>query len=208
MRSTRVGFALAAGISLVMAGPALALPPKDSATTKVLYLSQVGCGSTAEKGQLLSKPGASDTGKCGSAGGAPVTELQYQAGARPAGDKYISTSKLPAFKVDGAKKITGQVSAQTWLPGGGGVGTIVFDLHLTGDTVKDDLVDFGKVIVSAPASPLQAEVSVPFSLSVPKSANGVRFASYTFTVVQRGLTFPMSAKALGGESYIIFPSKK
>ncbi len=180
--------------------------PKSSTTSKTLFMAQEGCGSTAEAGRLVEKAGADGATGCGVVGGLPLEEALYQLeGSTP--DDYTSTSTLKPFKVDGTKKVTGQVAAGSWF-GAGGVGTVTFDVHLAGVTSTGTGADFGTTTVSANVAGPDAIVYVPFTLSVPASASGKAFKAFTLSVVQRGMNVGMSAKQLDGDSYVVIPAKK
>ncbi len=180
--------------------------PKSSTTSKTLFMSQEGCGSTAEAGRLEEKATADGATGCGVVAGLPIEEAFYQLeGSTP--DDYTSTAKLTPFKVDGSKKVTGQIAAGSWF-GAGGVGTVTFDIQLAGITSKGAGVDFGTTTVSGNVAGPDAAVFVPFTLSVPASATGVTLKAFTLSVVQRGMNVGMSSKQLDGDSYVVIPAKK
>lgn len=175
--------------------------PKTTDTSKTLFLSQNGCGTTAEDGRLEPKVQDDSADGCGTIGGLPFNEI---AGS---GRDFTSVASMKPFKIDAAKSVTGQVSAKAWsLPGG--VGSVDFDIALSGTTSAGKTVDFGTVTVSAPASPTQSVVSVPFSLPVPAAAKGLVFKKFVFNLLQRGMNVGMSAESLNGTSYVVFPAKK
>jgi hypothetical protein len=175
--------------------------PKTTDTSKSLFLSQNGCGSTQEDGRLEPKIQNDTSDGCGTIGGIPINEL---AGLPT---DFTSTSAVKPFKIDAAKKVTGQVSAGSWT-GTGGVGTVDFDLALVGTTSTGKTIDFGEQTVSGSASPATNVVSVPFTFSVPASAKGATFKRFTFSMLQRGMNVGMSAQSLNGNSYVVIPAKK
>jgi hypothetical protein len=203
--------ALAVALALTMTGSAAfaATAPKTTATSKTLYLSQFGCGTTAEDPYLLPTVQTDSTG-CGTVGGLPIDEVDAMIGATvdDVGTPYASTKKTVPFKLDGAKKITGQLTADSWIGAGGGIGTVTWDYHLTGVTTKSKTFDFGSYTVDQAVSPAGSKVETPFSIAVPKAAGGLVFKSFVFTVWLHGLNVPFSAMGLAGESFIIFPAKK
>jgi hypothetical protein len=182
--------------------------PKSTATSRTLFMAQEGCGTTAEPGRLELKAQADGADGCGTVGGLPLDEAFHQLGDDSAATDYTSTSKLPPFVIDTTKKIKGQVAAGSWVGNGaGGVGTVEWDVSLTGTTTNGKLIDFGTQTVSAAASPGEDLVTAPFTFSVPKSATGLTFKRFVASVNQRGQNLLMSAKQLSGETYVVFPVK-
>jgi hypothetical protein len=210
MRLVRPVLGLAMVLALLGAGVASALPaPKSSATSKTLFLSRAGCGTTAGEPYLLPAATADSRG-CGTVGGLPVNEVEWIAleeDIDEVGVPYASTKKMAPFKIDAAKKVTGQLKAVSWAGSFGGVGTVEFDYHLVGTSTSNRQIDFGKGSVSSAVSPL-APTEVPFSITVPKAASGLTMKAFTFTVWQHGLNVPMSAAGLSGDSYIVFPARR
>jgi hypothetical protein len=205
MRLVRPAVVIALALALT-GGSALAAAKPPATFTKKLYLSQLGCGSTAEDPYLLPAPGNEDSG-CGVVAGLPVSELDYMTGATvdDVGTPYASTSKTAPFKLDAAKKVTGQLVAESWF-GVGGFGTVAWDYRLVGTTTANKVFDFGSY--SAESSASGEEVTTPFTIPVPKAANGLTFKSFVFTVWLHGLNMPYSAMGLGGKSFIVIPGKK
>ena len=197
---------LAASGSLAFAADA----PKTTATSRTLFMAQEGCGTTAEAGRLEIKAQADGADGCGTVGGLPLNEVfaQDEADFGSIADDYTSTAKLVPFMIDGTKKVTGQVAAQSWVgAGAGGLGTVTWDVHMAGTTAAGKVVDFGTTTVSAPAAPGTDEVVAPFTLSIPASAVGQTFKQFVVSVGQRGQNLGMSAKKLSGESYVVLPVK-
>ncbi|MGB8651639.1 MAG: hypothetical protein WCD35_13380 [Mycobacteriales bacterium] len=196
---------LAASGSIAFAADA----PRTTATSKTLFLSQDGCGSTAGPGRLETTPHSDSADGCGTIGGAPLQEVfaQDQADFGPLGDDYVSTKKLVPFLLDASRKVTGQLAAASWFGGGVGVGTVTFDVHLVATSTTGRRVDFGSTTVSGDVTPGQDPVEVPFQLAVPRSAAGTTVMSFTLTVTQRGRNVGMSSKQLSGESYVVIPAK-
>ncbi|MCW2543100.1 MAG: hypothetical protein JWM40_652 [Frankiales bacterium] len=209
MRWIRPLVAVAVAVTMVGGSAFAATAPKTSATSKTLYLSQFGCGTTAEDPYLLPTV-QTDSSGCGTVGGLPLDEVEAMTGATLAdlGTPYASTKKMLPFKLDGAKKITGQLTADSWIGAGGGIGTVTWDYSLTGVTTKSKTFDFGSYTVDSAVSPAGSKVETPFSIAVPKPASGLIFKSFVFTVWLHGLNVPFSAMGLAGESYIVFPAKK
>ncbi|HUR52370.1 MAG TPA: hypothetical protein VMZ11_09615 [Mycobacteriales bacterium] len=211
MRAARPALALA--LSGLAASGALAFAadaPKTTATSRTLFMAQEGCGTSAEAGRLELKPQADGADGCGTVAGLPLNEVFHSQEELfgSIADDYTSTSKLPPFMIDTAKKVKGQVAASSWVGNGvGGVGTVTWDIALTGTTTTGKLIDFGVQTVSAPAAPGNDDVSAPFTFSVPKSATGLTFKRFVASVSLRGQNLFMSAKKLSGETYLVFPVK-
>lgn len=185
--------------------------PKTSTTSKTLYLSQNGCGSTAEAGRLEEKVQSDSADGCGTIGGVPLAEVEAadESDFGPLGEDFTTTVKLKPIKLNSSKSIVGQLGAGSWAGNGtGGVGTVTFDVRLTGVTTAGKAVELGSVQASAPAAPGQDTVDVPFTLPAPSSASGVVLKALTLTVFQRGQNVGMSARRLNGESYVVIPAKK
>lgn len=177
--------------------------PKTSATSKTLYLTQTGCGTG--KGTLLPRPDG-QSGNCGDAFGVPISEVFHQVGS-DSFDKYVSTDATKPFKINGAKKVTGQLTAESFLLShGGGVGTVTFEIKLTMET-KNDSVTFAPITVSR-AVATSGSCYVPFSMHVPKALNGQVVTEIAMSVDQRGANFPMSVFGMSGDSYLVVPAKK
>jgi hypothetical protein len=208
MRAVRPALALAlVGIAASSAFAFAADAPKSTATSRTLFMAQEGCGTTAEAGRLELKPQADGADGCGTIGGLPIDEVFHQLGADSA-NEFTSTSKLPPFVMDTAKKVTGQVAAGSWIGNGaGGLGSVDWDVTLLGTTTNGKSIDFGSVTVSTTAAPGSDIVRAPFSFSVPKSASGLTFKRFIASVAIRGMNVGMSAQALSGETYIVFPVK-
>jgi len=172
-------------------------------------MAQEGCGTTAEAGRLEAKPQADGADGCGTIGGLPVNEVlaQDEEDFGPLGDDYTSTKKLAPFMIDGTKKIAGQVAAGSWVGNGVGLGTVTWDVHLTGTTTAGKLIDFGATTVNATATPGADVVTAPFTFSVPASAVGQTFKTLVVNVSQHGMNIGMSAKKLSGDSYLVLPVK-
>jgi hypothetical protein len=209
MRLARPALAVALSFTLVGGAAFAADAPKTTVTSKTLFLAQAGCGTSAEDPFLL-PTAVPDQDGCGAVLGLPVSELDYQIGATvdDVGTPYASTKKTAPFKLDGAKKITGQLTADSWIGAGGGVGSVAWDYHLTGTTSKGKTVDFGTYSAEQSVSPSGSRVQTPFSIPVPKTANLQIFKSFVFTVYLHGMNVPFSAMGLSGSSYIVFPAKK
>lgn len=203
-----IKFRAAVGIALsstVLAGGAALAVPKAAANEALFFLRQEGCGTSAQEGRLEPKAGADGATGCGTIGGLPFDEIVHIVdGSTP--DTYSTVGKGLPIRLNAAKKVKGQLAAESWY-GAGGIGTITFDVGLVGQTVEGKSVDFGSTTVSAPASPSANVVAVPFELAVPAPGSGARMKSFTLSVVQRGLNQGMSSKYLDGESYVIFPTK-
>lgn len=194
---------LAASASFAFAADA----PKSTATSRTLFMSQEGCGTTAEPGRLELKPQSDGADGCGTIGGLPIDELFHQLGA-DSSNEFTSTSKLPPFVMDTAKKVTGQVAAGSWIGNGaGGLGTVEWDVTLLGTTTNGKSIDFGAVTVRATAAPGTDIARAPFTFSIPKSASGLTFKRFVATVGIRGANVGMSAQALSGETYVVLPVK-
>lgn len=180
--------------------------PRTTTTSKTLFLSQNGCGTTAEPGRLETTVQVDSADGCGTIGGLPLNEAAYQVGGT--GDDYSTTSKLVPFAVDATRKVTGQLAAGSWVgSGSGGAGSVQFEVQLVGTTTAGKSVDFGAASVSGTATPGKDVVEVPFSLTVPASAAGATLRSLTLTVDAHGANVGMSAKKLNGSSYVVVPSK-
>jgi hypothetical protein len=211
MRAVRPALALAlAGLAASGSFAFAVDAPKSTATSRTLFMAQEGCGTSAEAGRLELKPQADGADGCGTVGGLPANEVFHsdEEDFGSIADDYTSTSKLPPFVMDTTKKVTGQVAAGSWIGNGvGGIGTVTWDVSLTGTTTTGKLIDFGTTTVSAAASPGTDEVTAPFTLAIPKSATGLTFKRFVASVGLRGQNLFMSAKQLSGETYIVFPVK-
>ena len=193
--------------ALVASGALLAIS-SQAAEAKTFYLRMEGCGATAEPGRLDTKKGTDGAHGCGIIGGLPLEEVIHV--VEPASSTVhtydTGTAGIPLTL--GSGKITGTMTAGSWHDAGtGGVGMVTFDLALTGVTSKDAKVDFGTVTVTGSAAPADDTTEVPFEIEVPGSASGQTFKKFSFSVSQRGLNFPMSAQALEGASFIVFPQQ-
>lgn len=210
--SARLRPALALGLSAValVAGVASAADaPKTSATSSTFYLSQEGCGTAAEPGRLETKASTDGATGCGTVGGVPLGEAEYQTGAAAAdGDTYTTVGKGLPIKLDGTKKITGQLAAESWVGAGAGAGEISFEVALTGVDVSGRSIDFGETSVTASITPGDAVALVPFTLAVPPQAAGAKMKTLALSVLQHGANLGFSAKHLDGDAYIVFPTKK
>lgn len=192
-------------------GGALALPavaadaPRTSAVSSTFYLAQEGCGAEAGAGQLITKATPSSGTGCGTIGGLPLDEVLYQVDG-PAYTDYSTVGKGLPITLDAARKITGQVAAGSWV-GVGGVGSVDFDITLTGRTAKGVTVDFGSTTTSVMAAGPDAVVVAPFELTVPAEANGQAFTSFSFGLATHGANVGMSAQQYDGDSYLVLPTK-
>lgn len=203
MRLVRPALCLALAASAATGTLAFAADaPKTTATSTTLFLAQSGCGAEQEAGRLEPKAQVDSADGCGTIGGIPIDEL---AGGFPS--DFTSSSSVKPFKVDTAKKVTGQVSAQSWT-GTGGIGSVDFDIALTATTTAGKTLSFGETTVTGSASPGTNIVSVPFTLNVPSSARGLVIKRWVFTLTQRGLNVGMSGQSLNGTSYVVIPTKK
>ncbi|MCU1588288.1 MAG: hypothetical protein JWN31_1781, partial [Frankiales bacterium] len=164
MRLARPALAVALAVTMVGGAAFAADAPKTTATSKTLYLSQAGCGSSAEDPLLLPTVVPGQDG-CGTVAGLPANELDAQIGATvdDVGTPYASNKKTVPFKLDGTKKITGQLTADSWIGAGGGVGTVTWDYELSGTTSKGKSVDFGSYTADQAVSPSSSRVQTPFS---------------------------------------------
>lgn len=210
--SVRLRPALALGLATaaLFAGVASATDaPKTSAASSTFYLRQEGCGTTAEDGRLEPKASSDGATGCGTIGGIPIGEAEAQSGATAAdGDTYATIGKGLPIKLDGSKKITGQLAAESWFGAGAGAGTVSFDVALTGVDVKGKGIDFGTTSVSGSITPGENVILVPFELTVPGTAVRAPMKSFTLSVLQHGSNIGYSAKHLDGDAYIVFPTKK
>jgi hypothetical protein len=207
MHALRPALALAlAGLAATAGLSSAADAPKSGATSKTLYLAQEGCGTTAVAGRLEIKPQSDGADGCGTIGGVPVNEVLYQGGGDE-GEDYTSTKKLLPFVVDGAKKVTGQVAAMSWV-GVGGVGVVDWDITLSGTTKAGKSVLFGSTTATTTAAGADEVVMAPFSIAVPAAAKGQTFRSFVLTVFQHGANVGYSAKKLSGDSYVVIPAKR
>jgi len=181
--------------------------PRNSATSKTLYLAQEGCGETAQPGRLELKPQSDSADGCGTIGGLPVDEAFYQL-IGPSYEDFTSTSKLAPVVLDHSKKVTGQVTGGSWIGFGVGAGDVAFDVHLVGRTKDGRSVDFGETSVSTTHSPGAELAHVPFTLTIPSSAKGKTFTRFVLSVAMHGANVGMSSKQFSGESYVTLPLKK
>jgi len=206
MRLVRPAVALALAGLTASAGVSLAADaPKSSSRSKTLYLSQEGCGTTAQPGRLELKPLADSADGCGTIGGLPMEEVFAQGGAA-SGDDYTSTKKLVPFVLEGSKKVTGQVAAMSWV-GAGGAGEVVWDVSLRGTTLAGKSVVIGSTTASTTVAGADEVVLAPFEIAVPSSAAGQTFKSFVLNVVQHGANLGYSAKKLSGDSYVVIPAR-
>jgi hypothetical protein len=183
--------------------------PKTSATSSTFYLRQEGCGTTAEPGRLEPKASTDGATGCGTIGGVPIGEVESASGSTAAdGDTYTTIGKGLPIKLDGAQKITGQLAAESWIGAGAGVGSVSFDIALTGVDTKGHGIDFGETTVTGSITPGENVVLVPFSLAVPPQAAGAQMKTLALSVLQHGANLGFSAKHLDGDAYIVFPTKK
>jgi hypothetical protein len=208
MRSTRPALALA--VSGLVAGSSFAFAAAPATVTtqgsKTLYLSQVGCGTTAQDGTLETSAQTDTADGCGTIGGLPVNEVNYQIGGT--GDDYTSTGKLGTVMGSNAKKVTGEIAVGSWVGApAGGVGNVDIDVTLVALTTAGKTIDFGATTATAKAGQTTPTVSVPFSLAVPAAANGATLKSFTLNVFVHGANLGMSAKKLSGSSFVIIPTK-
>jgi hypothetical protein len=206
----RPALALALSATALVAGVASAADaPKTSATSSTFYLRQEGCGTTAEAGRLEPKAGSDGATGCGTIGGLPFGEVDSQAGATAAdGDKFSTVGKGLPIKLDAAKKVTGQLAAESWVGAGAGVGTVSFDVALSAVDAAGRTIDFGSTTVSGDITPGEEVVMVPFSFAVPGTATGAPVKSITLSVLQHGQNLGFSAKHFDGDSYLVLPTKK
>lgn len=197
---------LAASGSLALAAEA----PKSSVTSKTLFLAQEGCGTTEEAGRLEPKAQTDGADGCGTIGGLPFNEVLVQdGGAEAVAEEFTSTKAMVPVKIDHTKKVTGQVSAGSWIGNGtGGVGTVKFTVGMVGKTTAGKTIDFGTVEVSGAAAPGKDIVEVPFSLAIPATAKGAKLTTFVLSVAQHGANLGMSSKSLSGTSYVVIPAKK
>lgn len=210
--SVRLRPALAVGLATatLFAGVASATEaPRTTATSSTFYLRQEGCGATAEPGRLEPKASTDGATGCGTIGGIPFGEIEAQTGAAAAdGDTYTTVGKGLPIKLDGSKKITGQLAAESWIGSGVGAGTVSFEVALVGTDVKGKSVDFGTASVSGSITPGDNVVLVPFELAVPAAAVGAPMKRFSLSVLQHGGNVGFSAKHLDGDAYVVFPTKK
>lgn len=184
--------------------------PATTATSKTLFLSANGCGSTQEAGRLEEKVQDDTSDGCGTRGGLPLEEIGHSNAdvADTFGfgaTDYTSTGAMKTFALDTAKKVTGQLTAGAHdVPVG--VGTATFDVALKGTTTKGAVVDFGSVTVSGSANGA-SEVNVPFEFAMPASATGATLKSVVISVWQRGQNIGYSSNRFKGSSYVVFPTK-
>lgn len=206
----RPALALAMSAVALAAGVASAADaPKTSSSSATFFLRQEGCGTTAEAGRLEPKASSDGATGCGTVGGLPFGEADYQIGATAAdGDTYSTVGKGMPIKLDGSKKVTGQLAAESWIGAGTGVGEVSFEVALSGVTTKGKSVDFGETSVTGSVAPGTNVVTVPFDFAVPASAVGTPMKSLALAVLQHGQNIGFSAKHLDGDSYVVFPTKK
>lgn len=202
MKLVRPALCLAAAATAASGTLAFAAdPPRTTPTSKTLYLSQEGCGTTAEAGRLEPKVQADSADGCGVVGGLPFNEVASSP------EDYTATKKVGLVKLDAKKKITGQLTAESWY-GVGGVGTVTFDVALIATTTAGKKIDFGSLTVNGSASPTAIDVYVPFSFTPPASAAGATLKTIVLSVTQRGMNMGMSAKKLSGDSWLVIPTRK
>ena len=210
--SVRLRPALALGLATaaLFAGVASATDaPKTSATSSTFFLRQEGCGTTAEPGRLEPKDSGDGATGCGTIGGIPIGEAEAQTGSTAAdGDTFSTIGKGLPIKLDGTKKITGQLAAESWIGAGVGAGTVSFEVALAGTDAKGKGVDFGTTSVSGSITPGENVILVPFELAVPAAAVGTPMKSFTLSVLQHGSNLGFSAKHLDGDAYVVFPTKQ
>lgn len=204
--------ALALGLATValFAGVASATDaPKTSGSSATFYLRQEGCGAKAEAGRLEPKSGSDGATGCGTIGGIPFGEVEAQLGSTAAdGDTFATIGKGLPIKLDASKKITGQLAAESWIGVGVGVGSVSFDVALTGVNVAGKTIDFGTTTVSGSVKPGENVILVPFQLTVPGTAAGPPMKSFVLSVLQHGMNLGFSGKHLDGDSYLVLPTKK
>jgi hypothetical protein len=210
--SARLRSAIGLGLLVAVASTGVASAtdaPKTSATSSTFYLRQEGCGTTAEAGRLEPKSSSDGATGCGTVGGLPADEALAQLGATAAdGDTFATVGKGLPIKLDGSRKITGQLAAESWFGSGAGAGTVSFDVALAGVDAKGKGIDFGTTSVSGSITPGENVVMVPFTLTVPGNAVGTPIKSLSLSVFAHGANFGYSAKHLDGDAYIVLPTKK
>ena len=200
--------AVALALSFTVAGVASAADaPKTSASSSTFFLRQEGCGTTAEAGRLEPKSSADGATGCGTIGGVPVDEIAHQTGEGLAED-FATVGKGLPVKLDGARKVTGQLAAGSWVGEGVGVGEVTFDVALRMTTAAGTGVNFGETTVTGEITPGENVAMVPFTFTVPAGAAGAKIKSMVLTVEQRGANLGFSAKQLDGDSYLVLPLKK
>lgn len=208
--SVRLRPALTLGLVAVFAFAGVAAAadaPKTGSGSSTFFLRQEGCGATAEAGRLDPKSSADGATGCGTIGGLPFDEALAQLGESE-GDAYTTTGKGLPIKLNGAKKITGQVAAESWIGLGAGAGSVTFDISLAGTNAKGKGIDFGSTTVTGSIKPGENVILVPFELTIPASAVGTPIKSLALTVFQHGMNFGFSAKHFDGDAYIVLPTKR
>lgn len=205
MRLVRPALALSlAGVAAAGSFAYAADAPATTATSKTLYLSSEGCGTTQEAGRLEPKAGVDGSTGCGTIGGVPLNEVPV---FTPTTYEFTSTSKTKPFKFDAAKKVTGQVAAGAWT-GVAGIGTVTWDISMVATTAAGKTVDFGtKTITANVSSPTTAKVTAPFELTAPAGAAGQTFKTVVFTYALHGANVGFSAQQYDGDFYVVLPSK-
>ncbi len=209
--TARSALALAlAGIAVSSSFAFAAEAPKSTATSRTLFLSQEGCGTTETPGRLEPTAQVDTSTGCGTIGGLPFNEIIVQdGGAEAVAEDFTSTAKMKSFKLDSAKKITGQLAAGSWVGNGsGGFGTVTFTVVMTAKTTAGKTINFGTVKVSGAAAPGKDVVEVPFELAVPATAKGATIKTVVINVAQHGANLGMSSKQFDGSSYVVIPAKK
>jgi hypothetical protein len=207
--SIRLRTALALGLSgtVLLGGVASAADaPKTSAKSSTFFLSQEGCGTTAEAGRLIPKATADGATGCGTIGGLPLDEVLAQMG-EDGSEPYTTIGKGLPIKLDAGRKVTGQLAAESWFGEGVGAGTVTFDVSMSATDVTGKVLDFGTTTASGDITPGDNVVMVPFTLAVPKTARAA-IKSITLNVFQHGQNLGYSAKHLDGDSYVVLPTKK
>lgn len=202
-RSPRLALALA----LVITGATglsahAAKAPRTTTTSSTFFLRQDGCGAEAGPGRLEPKRGADSATGCGVIGGLPLDEVAS------APEPFTTVGKGVPVTLDAARKATGQLAAGSWYGVGlGGVGTVAFDVALSGTTATGEVLELGATTVSGSATPGEDVVLVPFAIDLPDEAKGAVLRTVVLEVTQRGAHVGMSAKQYDGDSYLVLPTK-
>ncbi|MBW3665313.1 MAG: hypothetical protein KY469_19640 [Actinobacteria bacterium] len=169
------------------------------------FLRRDGCGSTAEPGRLNTFSGPDGADGCGTIGGVPLREVNYQLGS-PDWVDYTTANGVPLY-LDADRDIEGVIRAESWTGLVGGVGQTAADVQMMlFDSGGTFLHQFPVQNLTAIVTPDQDGYDLPFSYDVPADFDEAHVGSVVLSVAMHGANWNQHNLGLEGDSHVTMPT--
>lgn len=168
------------------------------------FLRREGCGSTYEPGRLSTFSGSDSADGCGTQGGIPLREVNYQLGS-PDWVAYTTENGVPLY-LDADRDVDGVIRAESWTGLVGGAGQTAADVRLTITDINGNSTFFPVQNLTEIVTPNQNGYDLAFTYDLPEALDEVQVGSIVLDVAMHGANWNQHNLGLEGDSHMTVPT--